>query len=546
MPFDDVLHVIILPNYKETQDTLCETLDILASHPRALTQYKICLAMEEGEDGATEKARRLILKYASQFREMTFTLHPKGLPGEIRGKSSNVAWAASRMADAAERYGHQILTIMDADTCFAADYFEAVTYHFCTASSAQRRVMMFAPTIVFDRNLNDVPVFVRVTDMLWSICVMSGLYTDSPIKFPCSAYSVTMELAVGVGMWDAGPEAIGEDMHMYLKCWFSTRGKVIVKSIFSPASQSDIEGSGTGIGRWISGMFARFTQAKRHMWGSLDFVYALRRGIYALLAPNVEDYLEVENLDEDTKAKKNQNLHFSQFLTLMHRLLEAHMLFGHFFLILLLVNTALPFVWSYLGVSISTNLQLILDMCGWVRLAVMIPNVAVAYYYERYHQWVGIDRWLLQKAPKDLPSEMPSRPSTWHAHLTARPLGKRAQLVSARKLPFALLEWPIIFIAAVFYFIIPQIIAQVSHIFTDKLEYKVAAKPLLLKSHFDLVKDKNASWHADDMDSLQSSSSKGDEGFFEDSDATESNASTSLMRKDIRTHTIQLQGMLVK
>ena len=38
MPFDQVSHIIILPNYKEEMDTLCETLDVLASHRRALTQ----------------------------------------------------------------------------------------------------------------------------------------------------------------------------------------------------------------------------------------------------------------------------------------------------------------------------------------------------------------------------------------------------------------------------------------------------------------------------------------------------------------------------
>ena len=41
LPFDSVAHIIILPNYKESLDTLCETLDVLASHRRALTQYKV-------------------------------------------------------------------------------------------------------------------------------------------------------------------------------------------------------------------------------------------------------------------------------------------------------------------------------------------------------------------------------------------------------------------------------------------------------------------------------------------------------------------------
>lgn len=82
---------------------------------------------------------------------------------------------------------------------------------------------------------------------------MSNLYKGSPVKLPCSAYTVSMDLAVSVNFWDAGEEAIGEDLHMYLKCFFATRGHVIVKSIFSPASQCNIEGEGKGLVGWSSG-----------------------------------------------------------------------------------------------------------------------------------------------------------------------------------------------------------------------------------------------------------------------------------------------------
>ncbi|KAI8901157.1 hypothetical protein BC833DRAFT_578666 [Globomyces pollinis-pini] len=41
LPYDSITHVIILPSYKEDLNTLCETLDILASHRRALTQYRV-------------------------------------------------------------------------------------------------------------------------------------------------------------------------------------------------------------------------------------------------------------------------------------------------------------------------------------------------------------------------------------------------------------------------------------------------------------------------------------------------------------------------
>lgn len=36
-------------------ETLCETLEVLASHKRAITQYSICLGMEETEQGCEQK-----------------------------------------------------------------------------------------------------------------------------------------------------------------------------------------------------------------------------------------------------------------------------------------------------------------------------------------------------------------------------------------------------------------------------------------------------------------------------------------------------------
>ena len=41
----EVIHAIILPNYAEDIDTLRTTLNVLASHPRARSQYEVCLVL---------------------------------------------------------------------------------------------------------------------------------------------------------------------------------------------------------------------------------------------------------------------------------------------------------------------------------------------------------------------------------------------------------------------------------------------------------------------------------------------------------------------
>lgn len=76
-----------------------------------------------------------------------------------------------------EEAGRTLLTIIDSDTAFAADYFAAATYKFASSRPSHERArMMLMPMICFDRNANKVPITVRVTDIVWSLVGMSTLY----------------------------------------------------------------------------------------------------------------------------------------------------------------------------------------------------------------------------------------------------------------------------------------------------------------------------------------------------------------------------------
>lgn len=87
-------HVILLPAFKETQDTLRKTLDVLASHRAAERHYNVYLAMEESDPNAETLATMLAISFGTKFHSIQYTIHPKGLVGEAQGKSSNVSWAA--------------------------------------------------------------------------------------------------------------------------------------------------------------------------------------------------------------------------------------------------------------------------------------------------------------------------------------------------------------------------------------------------------------------------------------------------------------------
>jgi hypothetical protein len=264
----DVDHIIIVPTYKEDIELLRETLDVLASHLQTRDRYRICLAMESREVGSEKKAVQLVMEYMEVFQSIEYSMHPV-ISGEAPGKSSNVNWAARHMAakfDASE-HARQVITVIDSDTCLAQSYFQLVAERFTSASPAIRSKMMFCVPIVFDRNAHMVPIFVRITDILWCQAGLSTLYPSSGIKIPTSTYAVSMQLACNVGFWDTGPDAIGEDMHMFTKCFLSTGGSLHVETIYSPASQLNVVGSrhGEGLTGWISDMSARYSQGMRHV-----------------------------------------------------------------------------------------------------------------------------------------------------------------------------------------------------------------------------------------------------------------------------------------
>ena len=254
-------HLIIIPNYSETIQTLKTTLRALGDHLLA-QQYIVCLAMEQTEDKHRTKALMLMAEFEDNFAKMMYTVHPSNIKGEMAGKASNVNFAARECYNTVDA-SSTIVTISDADTIFNQRYF----LHMDAEMSTKKNVM-FAPPILFNRNSLAVPSVVRITDIQWCSFAYATLGIYDGIGFPMSVYSLPMELAHRVGYWDTCASAIGEDMHMFLKCFFSTNGDLMVKTIPFPVSQTNVEGD-----TFVDTIYERYTQANRHALGVQDTPY---------------------------------------------------------------------------------------------------------------------------------------------------------------------------------------------------------------------------------------------------------------------------------
>jgi hypothetical protein len=270
--WDDVHHVVIIPNYKELTEKLRATLDHLAAQADASWQMTVVLAMEAREIEAEEKAAGLEREYAESFAHIFSTLHPAGLKGEVPGKSSNEAWAArvakQRLVD---ELGHDLenitITSCDADSLFHPRYFSCLTYKFCTDPRRHRRFWQ-APIFQYN-NIWEVPMAIRVVSVLSNVNFMAELCKGHGLAFPQSTYTLSLQMAHEVDYWDA--DVIPEDWHMFLKCFFRLGGEVNTEPIFLPVGSDAVHAADY----WGS-LVQRYKQAKRDAWGADDIGYAAR------------------------------------------------------------------------------------------------------------------------------------------------------------------------------------------------------------------------------------------------------------------------------
>ncbi|KAM4059661.1 glycosyl transferase family group 2 domain-containing protein [Hirsutella rhossiliensis] len=479
---DPVIHAIIIPNYKEEMDTLKETLEVLASHPQAHLSYDIYLGMEQREANGESKALTLIQEFVKKFRSIDYALHPADIPGESAGKGSNLGWAARKLS---AKYSmgvrkNVIVTGIDADSHLSPKYFANITLMHLSHPETATTTLYAAP-IVFDRNAHGVPAIVRVADILWCAAGISGLYRGSSIAPPTSVYSLPLVLVDRVGGWDCDAEAIGEDLHMYLKCFFALNGNLTCRTVLSPVSQSNVTGGGKGgIRGTIVDMQARYKQALRHMWGALDTGFALRKAVemwqerkhtsrgfrplHRSQGDSSNCYFPVNQLSDGSPEQPRESgvfsdvtqdtlkePHWEHIFYLFHRLFEAHFLPVH---MTILVLASALYVWVTDGTDDPNNLGWIFTLCNILRTLGFMEVACYLFLYESFHRICV---------------------KTREREMTKAGLAD-GMCFSHRSIKKNLLDYVLVPLVAPLYGAIPCAQAEISHFWTVDLVYTVSKK----------------------------------------------------------------------
>lgn len=273
--WDDIKHVIIIPNYNESEKTLSKALQSFANQEQIdKKSLLIFLAMEERVDNARRKAKSLINKYKDEFGLLTATFHPDNIVGEVRGKASNEAWSAKKAKKILDKKGIPLelvtVTSCDADARFHPRYFASLAYHF--AQDTSRYLKFWQSPIFWYNNLNRVPFPIRMIGVIGHAIHLSDLQEPSRLIFNYSCYSLSFKLLDGVGYWHT--DIIPEDWHLFLQTFFENKGEIEVEPVFLPTSIDAPEAK-----TWFGSLKNRYEQCKRHAWGATDIPYAIKESI---------------------------------------------------------------------------------------------------------------------------------------------------------------------------------------------------------------------------------------------------------------------------
>lgn len=271
--WDDVKHVVIIPNYKEPLDILRHTLDTLSKQYEATQRITIVLAMEAAEENCTEKAECLLSEYRDKFAHIYYTVHPRGLPGEMQCKSANQAWAARwikrKLVDELDyNIDHMLVTTMDADTLWHPQYFYALTCLF--AVNAERHYRFWQAPIRYHGNVWEINPLMRLLNAYSSGFELAHLGNPYWRPMPMSSYSLSLKMLDTCGYWDS--DVIADEWHMFIKSYFARDGKIKLERVFLPFHAQATTGK-----NFLDASNNRYQQTLRHAWGSKEVGYMIAK-----------------------------------------------------------------------------------------------------------------------------------------------------------------------------------------------------------------------------------------------------------------------------
>ncbi len=266
----DVLHLVFLPTYQEPFEVLDHTLRCIVESTYPKEQIFVVLAGEElDREHFLAVADRIRAKYESQLFKILVTLHPPNLPGEIRAKGANAAWAGERAKEVIDElaipYERVIVSYFDCDTCVHPLYFKVLTVTYLQTPDRLRA--SYQPITLYNNNIWDSPAIMRVSAFSTTFWLMTELERPDRL-FTFSSHAMSFQALVDVGFWER--DIVTDDSRIFLQCFLRYDGDYRVVPLFVPVSMDTAHAF-----HWWKSLKNLYRQQRRWGWGIEHFPYML-------------------------------------------------------------------------------------------------------------------------------------------------------------------------------------------------------------------------------------------------------------------------------
>jgi hypothetical protein len=235
-PYRDFFHMVIIPFVDESFEVLDSTISALSEVQYPKDRIILVLASEERAGEEAQVTASLIKdKYGSLFHRAFITVHPDGMPGEIKGKSANASFAVSSLLPELRSAGiaddKVLISNFDSDTIIHPQYFGRVMYEFLTNAKPYRR--SYQPIAIYNNNIWDSPAFIRVVSVSNSFWQFTESSRPNRLR-TFSSHTMTLKALIDVGFWKK--DIINEDGYIFWQCYLRYEGDYEVVPLFIPIS----------------------------------------------------------------------------------------------------------------------------------------------------------------------------------------------------------------------------------------------------------------------------------------------------------------------
>lgn len=270
----ELVHAVIVATHNESRDVIEPTIQsIIDSDYDVRKKVIFVLAYEErGGERVEKQAEELVAKYKHAFKHTMCIKHPAGIPGEIKGKGSNITFAGRKLQEYVEQQGIDplkvVVTTLDCDHHPDAKYFSALSYLYCVSPDPLRAA--YQPLQMFNNNIWDTPAPMRV------IATGNNFYylvlTQRPhLERNFAAHAQCLQALIDMNFWSM--RTIVEDGHHFWRSYFHFDGNYRVYPLSTPI-YCDAVLSDT----YAKTIKAQFFQLRRWTYGASDVAYIANQG----------------------------------------------------------------------------------------------------------------------------------------------------------------------------------------------------------------------------------------------------------------------------